>query len=149
VVGDGVAVLVEPVVLDVPVVPVVPVVELAEGTIAVEPAYVLAASQAMPLVAVMPARAVPIVMFRSRRIARARSLVRWGVVVSMAGIVDPASFRIRDDGLRATLAPRYRRSYDAVTPSSPRTGPVHVRFGGWMHGPAMDRWEWRFSPWRR
>ncbi len=48
-----------------------------------------------------------------------------------------------------TLRPGSATAYDAGTPSSPRTEPVHVRLGGWMQGLAKDRWAWRFSLWRR
>ncbi len=87
VVGDGVAVavlvavvpdVVEPVVVvDVPL-------PLTDAIVAVEPGWVAAANQLRPAVAATPARAVPMVMVRSRRMPRIRSWVRWVVVGSMA-----------------------------------------------------------------
>jgi hypothetical protein len=70
-------------------------------------------------VVVVPGSVVAIVMFRR--------------------ILDLSSFRIDDDVEQRTLASGLRHPYDALTLSSSRTGPVHVRLGGWMHGPAMDR----------
>jgi hypothetical protein len=88
-VGEGVAVgetIAPPVVPVVPLVPevVVVVVVPTVATVAAVPGWVIAASQPSPVVAAAPARAVPIVMLRRRRIARVRLLVGCRVEVSMA-----------------------------------------------------------------
>jgi hypothetical protein len=100
------------------------------------PSYVAAARTPNPAEAAMPASVVPIVRLRSRRVADdLRARFRWVescMTASSAGEPFGSMTRRRPSRRRRDLGVAWglRQAYDADTPRSPRTGPVHVRLGG-------------------
>jgi hypothetical protein len=127
----------------------------AFAALTVLPLYVAAASTPKPAEAASPARVVPMVRFRRRSVARDRSALPRRVKSFI-----PAWWAGQPFGwmTRTGEPPRIGCVRGCVRvagplrcghPRSPRTGPVHVRFGDWMQGPATDRRDLRRSRWRR
>lgn len=103
------------------------------------PSNVAAASTPNPAEAASPASVVPIVRFRRRWVAREREALPRCMEAFMTASWTLVPFGSMTTGGCVWVSANVRCRH----PRSPRTGPVHVRFGGWMQGPAMDCREWR------